>query len=68
MGLAPYGHPFYEKKFRELIKETEDGFELNMDYFSYHYSDKIMFNTKLSKLFGIPNRLPKKEFQINIKI
>ena len=60
MGLAPYGHPaFYEKKFRELIKETEDGFELNMDYFSYHYSDKIMFNTKLSKLFGIPNRLPK---------
>ena len=58
MGLAPYGtHLFHHKKFDELIKETEDGFELNMEYFSYHYSDKIMFNTKLSKLFGIPNRL-----------
>ena len=59
MGLAPYGtHSFHHKKFDELIKETKDGFELNMDYFSYHYSDKIMFNKKLSKLLGIPNRLP----------
>ncbi len=59
MGLAPYGtHLFHHKKFDELIKETEDGFELNMEYFSYHYSDKIMFNQKLSKLLGIPNRLP----------
>ena len=59
MGLAPYGtHLFHHKKFDELIKETEDGFELNMEYFSYHYSDKIMFNTKLSKLLEIPNRLP----------
>ncbi len=59
MGLAPYGtHLFHHKKFDELVKETEDGFELNMDYFAYHYSDKIMFNQKLSKLLGIPNRLP----------
>ena len=42
MGLAPYGtHLFHHKMFDELIKETDDGFELNMDYFSYHYSDKI---------------------------
>ena len=35
MGLAPYGtHLFHHKKFDKLIKETEDGFELNMDYFS----------------------------------
>ncbi len=59
MGLAPYGtHLFHHKMFDKLIKETKDGFELNMKYFSYHYSDKIMFNKKLSKLFGIPNRLP----------
>ena len=59
MGLAPYGtHLFHHKKFDKLIKETEDGFELNMDYFAYHYSDKIMFNQKLSKLLGVPNRLP----------
>ena len=59
MGLAPYGtHLFHHKKFDKLVKETKDGFELNMEYFSYHYSDKIMFNKKISKLFGVPNRLP----------
>ena len=59
MGLAPYGtHLFHHKKFDKLIRETQNGFELNMEYFSYHYSDKIMFNKKLSKLLGIPNRLP----------
>ena len=34
MGLAPYGtHLFHHKMFDELIKETDDGFELNMEYF-----------------------------------
>ena len=59
MGLAPYGHyAFYFKQFDELIKETIDGFELNLKYFSFHHSESTMFNTKLCKLFGIPNRLP----------
>jgi carbamoyltransferase len=59
MGLAPYGtHLFYHKKFDELIKETINGFELNLKYFSFHHSEIIMFNKNLSKLFGIPNRLP----------
>ena len=31
MGLAPYGtHLFHHKMFDELIKETDDGFELNI--------------------------------------
>ena len=59
MGLAPYGtHVFYEKKFKELIKETQNGYELNMDYFTYEWSTDTMFNEKLGKLFEIPNRLP----------
>ena len=59
MGLAPYGtHLFHHKKFDELIKYTKDGFELNPKYFTYEYSDKTMFNENLSKLLGIPNRLP----------
>lgn len=60
MGLAPYGNPnVYTKHFKELIKETEDGgFEINMDYFTYDYSNNSMFNEKLGLLLGIPNRLP----------
>ena len=59
MGLAPYGTPlFYFKHFDKLINVTEDGFELNLKYFSFHHSETIMFNKRLSKLFGIPNRIP----------
>ena len=60
MGLAPYGKEnlSLSSKFDKLVKKTDGGYELDLDYFSYHYSDKIMFNKKLSKLLGIPNRLP----------
>ena len=58
-GCHPYGtHLFHHKIFDELIKYTKDGFELNPKYFTYEYSDKTMFNENLSKLLGIPNRLP----------
>ena len=47
---------------KKLYTLKYDGsFELNMDYFTYHYSDTEMFNTKLSELFGLPNRLPEEE-------
>jgi len=60
MGLAPYGKEnlSLSSKFKRLIKKKDGGYELNLDYFSYHYSDKMMFNTKLSNLLGVPNRLP----------
>ena len=60
MGLIPYGtHLFHENKFKKLYHLTDDGgFRLNMDYFTYEYSDEVMFNHKLSELLGIPNRLP----------
>ena len=60
MGLAPYGtHLFHHKKFQKLFYLTDDGgFRLNMKYFTYEYSDETMFNSKLSELFEIPNRLP----------
>jgi len=64
MGLAPYGdNQKYLKEFKQLYKvNSEDGtFELNMDYFTYEYDDKSMFNEKLGKLFKIPNRLPEDE-------
>ena len=60
MGLAPYGDPKkFLNKFRKLYTLTDDGgFELNMEYFTYDWSDTHMFNEKLGKLLGIPNRLP----------
>jgi len=60
MGLAPYGNPKkFLNKFRKLYTLTDDGgFELNMDYFTYDWSDTHMFNEKLGHLLGIPNRLP----------
>jgi carbamoyltransferase len=62
MGLAPYGDSNkYENKFNELISKTNDSFEINMDYFTYDYSDELMFNEKLGELFGITNRLPEDE-------
>ena len=64
MGLAPYGNKDTKRfsslssKFDTLVTKKNGGYELNLDYFSYHYSDKMMFNKNLSKLLGIPNRLP----------
>lgn len=63
MGLAPYGNPeTYLKKFQKLYKTTKDGgFELDMKYFTYDWSDDHMFNEKLSSLFELPNRFPEEE-------
>ena len=36
MGLAPYGKPEYLEEFRQLIYPKNDGFELNLDYFTHH--------------------------------
>lgn len=56
MGMAPYGHPRYiDKIYDNLIKVASDGsFWINMDYFSYHYSDERTFNSKFEDLFGKP--------------
>ena len=60
MGLAPYGDAKkYNKQFQKLYTEKlEGGFELDMDYFTYDYSNTHMFNEKLGKVFGFPNRIP----------
>jgi carbamoyltransferase len=54
MGMAPYGSPRYvDKIYDHLIHVASDGsFRLNMDYFSYHYSDEKTFSTKFEELFG----------------
>lgn len=55
MGMAPFGRPIYADKVYELIHVDDDGgFELDMDYFSFHYSSEKTFNKKFEKLFGDP--------------
>ncbi len=55
MGMAPFGQPKYVDKVYELVHVDDDGgFELDMDYFCFHYSSEKTFNKKFEKLFGDP--------------
>jgi len=63
MGMAPYGKPRYvDKIYDNLIQVADDSsFRLNMDYLSYHYSDRKSFNSRFEKMFGNP-RQPESPF------
>ena len=62
MGMAPFGQPKYVEQVYEVVNvDEEGGFELDMDYFSFHYSTEKTFTKKFEKLFGTP-RDPKAEF------
>ena len=55
MGMSAYGDPRYVDKVYQLIDVAADGsFRLNMDYFSFHMSDKRTFNNRFVDLFGTP--------------
>ena len=59
MGLAPYGNPskFYDKLNTVLLK-SEDLFNIDQKFFTWEYSNRVMFNVKLSKLLKLAPRLP----------
>jgi carbamoyltransferase len=62
MGMAPFGSPKYADKVRQLIHFGSDGsFELDMNYFSFHYSTDRTYNNRFVDLFGEP-REPKAHF------
>ena len=62
MGMAPFGDPKYVDQVYEVVNvDDEGGFELDMDYFSFHYSTEKTFTKKFEKLFGEP-RDPKANF------
>lgn len=65
MGLAPYGRPIYAEKVEKLINQAPDGsFHLNLEYFNFHYSDKVSYSDKFVKLFGVKPLDPKKSDQV----
>jgi carbamoyltransferase len=57
MGLSGYGNPKkYYSKIKQLIKINHDGsFQLNTQYFSFEYREK-MFNQKLCQFLDGPAR------------
>ena len=62
MGMAPYGEPKYLDDVYKVVRVADDGsIEMNMDYFSYHYSTTDTFNHKFVELFG-PPRAPESDF------
>lgn len=55
MGLASYGKHNSEEytKMKPLVKLTDEGgFEIDMSYFSYHYTRKTPVTKKFTDLFG----------------
>ena len=62
MGMAPFGEPNYvDDVYKTIQVDSDGGFRLNMDYFSFHHSLNNTFNRKFEQLFG-PRRVPESEF------
>lgn len=58
MGLAAYGDPeIYYKKIRSLIEFSSGDLKIDMKYFSWDYSDDIMFNEDLCLLLDLQPRV-----------
>jgi len=60
MGLASYGTPVHEEQMRRMVTLTDDGFELDLSYFSYYLHRPRRFSEKLVRLLG-PARAPDTE-------
>ena len=59
MGLAPYGNPdVYLEKLEKVFNWNNGKYSIDQKYFTWEYSDKIMFNKKLCQLLELPPRLP----------
>ncbi|MDY6789409.1 MAG: carbamoyltransferase [Candidatus Nanohaloarchaea archaeon] len=63
MGMSSYGEPkYYDFIMENLLDLQEDGgFKLNMDYFAYHYSDR-MYSDKFLDAFGEPRDPDRDDF------
>ncbi len=62
MGMAPYGVPRFVDEVRKVVRLHDDGsFELDLDYFAFHYSTTRTYSRKFEALFGVP-RPPERQF------
>ena len=59
MGLAPYGDSNkYLGKLKRVVSHKNNKYYLSQEYFTWEYSDRIMFNKRLCRLLELPPRLP----------
>lgn len=57
MGLAACGSPRYADKVRHLIHTDENGFRLDLNYFSFQHADKgLWYGPRFVELFGAARR------------
>ena len=58
MGMAPFGEPKYQDRVHKLIRIATDGsFELDMDYFAFHYSRyRQAARQEAAQVLGAPGR------------
>ena len=59
MGLSPYGDPSkYFGKLNKLFDKYKGDLYLLQRYFTWEYSDQVMFNKRLCRLLELAPRLP----------
>lgn len=54
MGLAAYGRPGFEDAMRELVRPTQDAFEVDLRYFSYYLERGQRYSDAFVQRFGPP--------------
>jgi carbamoyltransferase len=54
MGLASYGSTTYDDVIGELIRPTETGFSVDLDFFAYHSPHGPRYSDRLVELLGPP--------------
>ena len=68
MGLAPYGDAskFFDK-LDKIFCHSDNKYWVDQKYFTWEYSERIMFNKRFCNLLGIPPRLPEEKITQNHK-
>lgn len=52
MGLAPYGEPSFVDKIADIFYATDDGYQLNFDYFQFQTGKFPRYGQKMVEVFG----------------
>ena len=62
MGMAAFGTPRHEEKVRKILRSLPDGgFEIDLDFVSWHYSAESSISPAFEALFG-PAQMPGEAF------
>lgn len=56
MGLASYGQPVYLDTFRKMCRLTDDGYELDLSWFSFFTERPVRYSDRFINEFGQPRK------------